>query len=368
MTFVPPPYPYFGGKRRALDLIWSLLGPVDSFTDPFGGSCVVPLNAPHALKRVVVGDINGLIVNAWRAMAADPDAVAAAADWPTFHLDLLARDHVLRREAPALPGKLEADPRFFDAELAGWWLWSVSNSIDMGASLSGVGRAPNVSIPSLGSRRGVRVGSGSSIPRVLDHPAGQGVTAQRRDPGGRRPPVDAGAQRVQGVNANHAGLVEAFDPDDHGARLRPWMREIQRRVHGWYVLCRSWERILGSASMLGIPPPTSTITGLLLDPPYDAGEGRSEVYAHDDLAIASQVRQWLRTPDPKTGVEPWANPRLRIVVCGFDGDFDDAELPGARKIAWKSTAGMAGTGGPNPARKQEMLWASPSCLGQERLL
>lgn len=85
------PFPWFGGKSKAAPLVWRLLGDVEHYCEPFAGSLAVLLNRPHPCNRPyhseTVNDIDGFIVNAWRAIAADPDGVAEAASWPVTEAD-----------------------------------------------------------------------------------------------------------------------------------------------------------------------------------------------------------------------------------------------------------------------------------------
>ena len=37
------PFPWFGGKRRAADLVWPRLGDVSTYNEPFAGSLAVLL-------------------------------------------------------------------------------------------------------------------------------------------------------------------------------------------------------------------------------------------------------------------------------------------------------------------------------------
>ncbi|TAL28990.1 MAG: hypothetical protein EPN98_21345 [Phenylobacterium sp.] len=94
-------------------------------------------------------------------------------------------------------------------------------------------------------------------------------------------------------------------------------------------------------------------TGIFLDPPYDEGEID---YAAGGRGIASEVSAWCR--------ENGADPRLRIALCGFEGDHD---LPGWRVHAWKAHGGYSSqrSGDPNGNPHRERIWFSPACLGGE---
>src|SRR5690606_15823004 len=60
--------------------------------------------------------------NFWRAVSWAPDEVAHYADWPVNEADLEARHAWLVQRAERLRWSLE-DPDFFDAKIAGWWVW-----------------------------------------------------------------------------------------------------------------------------------------------------------------------------------------------------------------------------------------------------
>jgi site-specific DNA-adenine methylase len=87
------PFPWFGGKRRVADVVWSAFGDVDNYVEPFAGSLAVLLERPasHARKAETVNDADRFLVNFWRALAADPESVAFHADWPVNEADLEAR-------------------------------------------------------------------------------------------------------------------------------------------------------------------------------------------------------------------------------------------------------------------------------------
>lgn len=40
------PFPWFGGKSRAADLVWSRFGDVQNYVEPFAGSLAVLLARP----------------------------------------------------------------------------------------------------------------------------------------------------------------------------------------------------------------------------------------------------------------------------------------------------------------------------------
>ena len=126
MTLVPP-FPYFGGKRRVADIVWQALGDVATYCEPFAGGAAVLLGRPAWHRRgewhEVLNDIDGHVTNAWRAIQADPDGVWRYCNRPHSEHDLTAWRAELSRRYGSLVEQLEADPRWYDVEAAGVWVW-----------------------------------------------------------------------------------------------------------------------------------------------------------------------------------------------------------------------------------------------------
>lgn len=74
-----PLFPYFGGKSSIADVIWKHLGDVGSYVEPFFGSGAVIAARPHRVTpsthAELVNDLNGWLVNSWRSVQKDPEAV-----------------------------------------------------------------------------------------------------------------------------------------------------------------------------------------------------------------------------------------------------------------------------------------------------
>ena len=126
------PFPYYGGKSRWIDTVWQRLGKVGVFAEPCCGTAVMMLNNPEPAPREVICDLNAYICNFYRALRADPDAVAYWADWPTNHHDLTARHRWLLAQGPELSERMTADPDDYDCKIAGWWVWGQSSWIGHG--------------------------------------------------------------------------------------------------------------------------------------------------------------------------------------------------------------------------------------------
>ena len=86
---------------------------------------------PFAGRRIeTLNDLDGWLVNAWRAIRRDPGAVADAAYGPIAEIDYHARLAWLQeRRGPDLVSWLEGDPENHDAKAAGWWLYVMACGI-----------------------------------------------------------------------------------------------------------------------------------------------------------------------------------------------------------------------------------------------
>jgi len=123
-----------GGKSRAADVVWRGLGPdVVNFVEPFAGSIAVLLGRPGGAGKIeTVNDLSGAICNFWRAVKSNPDAVAEWCDDPVSELDLHARHAWLVVRLDEMAEQLRADPEYFDAKVAGWWVWGICQWIGTG--------------------------------------------------------------------------------------------------------------------------------------------------------------------------------------------------------------------------------------------
>ncbi len=91
MEGLQAPFPYFGGKSRVALEVWRRFGDPKNYIEPFCGSCAVLLARPSEPKIETVNDMDGLLTNFWRAVRAEPDAVADLMNWPVNEIDLEAR-------------------------------------------------------------------------------------------------------------------------------------------------------------------------------------------------------------------------------------------------------------------------------------
>ncbi len=170
------PFPWFGGKSAAAHLVWQALGDVGNYIEPFAGSLAVLLNRPHPARVVTVNDLDGYLVNFWRAVQAAPEEVAKWADWPVSELDLTARHAWLVNTGRERISALQSDPDFYDAKVAGWWVWGLCSWIGSGWC---AGNGPWRLVDGVLTKVG-KGNAGRGINRQLPHlgDAGQGIHRQ----------------------------------------------------------------------------------------------------------------------------------------------------------------------------------------------
>ena len=310
------PFPYFGGKSRAAPLVWSRFGNVDNYVEPFCGSAAMLLGAPKSKRVETINDADGFVANFWRAVSFDPDAVARHADWPVVEADLEARHAWLVQRSERLRWQLE-DPDFFDAKIAGWWVWGACAWI--GSGWCG-GQGPHITT-------GARIFDRRQLPHLS---AGQGINRQLPHVG------NAG----RGINRKlpHAGNA------GRGQFIREWMRDLSERLRDVRVANGDWSRVLSSSVTT-----RHGVTAVFLDPPYVKG---AMDYAAGGVGtdLSAQVREWCAANGN--------DPKFRIALCGH---ADEHEIDGWTAEVWKAGGGYAKSEEATANRKSETIWFSPHC-------
>lgn len=130
---VRAPFPWFGGKRRVAPVVWRAFGAdCPNYVEPFAGSLAVLLGRPGGAGKIeTVNDRDRYLANFWRAVTADPHAVASYADWPVNEADLHARHKWLVNQHE-FRERMHTDPEYFDVKIAGWWVWGICQWIGGG--------------------------------------------------------------------------------------------------------------------------------------------------------------------------------------------------------------------------------------------
>lgn len=319
------PFPWFGGKSRVADLVWQRFGDVPNYIEPFAGSLAVLLGRPHEPHTETVNDIDGYLCNFWRAAKHDPEQVAHYADWPVNENDLHARHIWLVNQKQDFVPRIEGDPEFYDAKIAGWWVWGISAWIGGGwCDGQGPWRVVDGKLDRGGAGRGVK----RSRPQLGN--AGNGVHRKR-------------------PQLSHAGNGVHRKPDRAGA-LSDWMRKLAHRLRRVRVVCGDWSRVSGHSVTTN-----HGLTAVFLDPPYSAEAGRdNNIYTHEDLTVAHAVREWA--------IDNGDNADFRIALCGYDNEH---AMPHKWEcVAWKAHGGLGNQkhGGRSDNHARERIWFSPHCL------
>ena len=335
------PFPYFGGKTGAIEQVWAAIGSVQNYVEPFAGSAAMLLGAPDDDRIETINDADGFVANFWRAVAHDPEGVAHAADWPVNEVDLFARHSWLVRQQPELMRQLEASPKYYCSEMAGWWCWGLCAWIGSGWC-SGMGPWVHT------GERIERLSDGAGINRQLPHlgNAGQGVNRKLPHLG------DAG----KGINRQLPHLGDAgkginrVTAGDRSSFIHDWMQALSARLRDVRVCCGDWERVVKDSVTH-----RNGLTGVFLDPPYTKGAMN---YAAGGVGgdLANDVQAWCAVNG--------ANDKLRIVLCGHSGEHDDLLALGWHHREWQSKCGggYSKTKSAQTNAASETLWCSPACV------
>ena len=285
------------------DLVWARFGDTPNYIELFFGSGAVMLARPHAAKTETVNDANAFLSNFWRALQADPDAVARYADWPVNECDLFARHQWLVTTGAGIVEQIKADPEWFDAKIAGFWVWGACAWIGSGwcAGQSSWGA------------------DSASVSNQIPHLRSVGM----------------------GVHQKSVATAGLYD----------YLHELSERLRRVRVCCGDWSRIMGPSVTV-----VHGMTAVFLDPPYSESE-RAEVYATETPGVAVDVRDWC--------LANGNDPLLRTALCGYAGEGHDLlEAAGWECVAWKASGGYGNIGKGRGAdnAKRERIWFSPNCL------
>lgn len=334
---IKPPFPWFGGKSSVAPVVWRRLGDVRNYVEPFAGSLAVLLNRPHPPGIETVNDLDCYLSNFWRAVQHDHEQVAKWADYPVNEADLHARHNWLLDQKD-FRRRMHAEPDFFDAKIAGWWVWGLCMWIGSGWCNSRLydggewQQRPRLSGKGMGVHR-----PSQKLPHLGN--SGRGV---------HRP-----KQQRPHLSGKGLGVHRSSGRDD----LYEYMELLTSRLRHVRVCCGDWSRVCG-------PTPTIHlgVTGVFLDPPYTEAAGRdNNIYSVDSTSVGYAVRDWA--------VERGGDKRIRIALCGYEGEYempDDWDC-----VAWKARGGYGSQGNGKATRgrdnsHKERIWFSPHCVADSR--
>lgn len=387
------------------DIVWDRFGDVATYNEPFAGSLAVLLERPHPPNIETVNDRDAYISNFWRALQHDPDQVSFYADWPVNEADLHARHKWLVAYEPA---KVKEDPDYYDAKIAGWWVWGQFLWIGSGwcqqPEWTGRANAGRAARGILTEQYG-RAGKGyeqnrrphlstpqGAIAKVGEDPSNQAKRPKLRGRGedgipvasalGKKPKMDRQRNGVEagtnrrwqgggqgGGSGVHAPCFWNQPPDmsgDAGASgrgihgtgfeaktggLYEYMRALATRLRRVRVCCGDFERVL-------TPSVTTYIgtTAVFLDPPYDP-EMRERCYSQDcdeEKKLSERAREWA--------LANGTNPDMRIALCGYEEEHATHMPKDWECFAWKAHGGYSRSVRGVANRNRERIWFSPHCL------
>jgi hypothetical protein len=288
-----------------------------------------------------VNDLDCYLANFWRAVQADPGSVAMWADEPVNEADLHAR-HLWLVCQEGFRDRMLTDPDYYDAKIAGWWVWGISAWIGRGwcsmPNWSGRinGKYSGRGIHAKGANRGSSVKAVSRKLPNMTSGSGKGVGIVRQLP-------DLGGDSGAAGRGIHASGIE-----EQERIIIEWMETLAARLRNVRVCCGDWNRVLGKS-----PTECIGITGVLLDPPSGTDAKRSKkMYREDDLEVSKHVREWA--------LENGDNPRYRIALCGYEGEHKMPET--WQVVAWKANGGLGNAGQGRGRENAERIWFSPHCL------
>lgn len=314
MTILKAPFPYFGGKARIADTVWAAMGQPSHYIEPFFGSGAVLLRRPEWKPNMTetVNDKDGFIANVWRSIQFSPDETAKWCDWPVNHADLNARRKELITNERRLLEGLEADAKWHDPVMAGYWIWAASCWIGGGLT------RPNA-MPHL-SNNGMGVHAVGQRPHLSD--AGMGVHAKGQLP-----------------------------------HIYEWFARLSERLRGVRVVCGDWTRVCG-----GDWQDKMGHVGMFFDPPYGVEDRDTSIYHHDSTTVAADVMAWC--------AERGERKSYRIVIAGYE-EYEELLGIGWRVESWKANGGYANESRSGVANKnchRERLYFSPHCVNRSPML
>ena len=256
-------FPYFGGKSGAAEAVWAHLGAPDLYIEPFAGSLAVLLQRPSEPKVEVAVDLDGLLLNFWRAIRGNWIAVERHLGGPVSEVDIDAKHRRLLELRGALTLRLRDDPFYFDAMLAAWWWQGISSWLG-----SGYGYRPSRQRP--------------HIDRSL-----KGAWATRMSD-----------DRIAAVSARLSNVILLA-----GDWTDAWSRSCREAI------VQRWK-------------PADRNVGVFLDPPYvrASRNGRAKGLYAEDKSLNAQVTAWCLNErhDAKVVVAGYEHEYPALVEAGWE--------------------------------------------------
>lgn len=285
--------------------------------------------------------------------------------------DLHARHIWLVNRKDSLAERLQSDPEWYDAKVAGWWLWGICIWIGGGwCSGDGAWQLNDTGIlVKTNEKGGVRrkmphvASSGTGINRQLPHLGDKGRGVNRELPPDNQHPTGINRQLPHLMNTGRGinrvrphlgndgtGINRLTDIATQGDYIRSQLTLLRQRLRRVRVCCGDWERVCGPSVTF-----KHGLCGVFLDPPYaDTANRDPNLYAVDSLDVAHRVRKWA--------IANGDNPLMRIALAGYEGEH---EMPESWSCwAWKAQGGYGSQrkDKTNENAGRERIWFSPHCV------
>lgn len=355
-----PPAPWFGGKRKVATEVWKRFGKLTAYCSPFVGLGAVELACPpdQIPAYETINDLNGYIVNFYRAVQRFPRHVAYYANNPTSHADLVARHrwlvgtnwpqphldipqdyeteslrsayiagyyHTYKSPYDNFRFRIYNDPDFCDPKIAGWWVWGQSSWIGGGWCF----------LPYKENR--------GDLDGVLQ------VSPEKPDIPGHVPGVKNQRPQLGHHNGIHTHRKNKTITD--------YIEALSERFRMTRILAGDWVQAIKNSPTIDTAP--NGMIGVFLDPPYGVSDRDNRLYAAESLTVAQDCLDWAKQHD--------TDRRFRIALCGYDGEHNELEERGWSVYAWDANGGMERRGGKGKGTlnaTRERIWFSPYCINE----
>lgn len=384
------PFVWFGGKSKVAPIVWSRLGNVTNYIEPFFGSGAVLLARPHPPKietindpccivpnfyrstdpvignpaavAEAINDADPYVINFWRALQQEPESLANECNYPVSEPDLHARHRwlVMSEEACDFRQKMKANPLYYDVRFAAWWCWGLSCWIGGGwCTTDGVDWEGRFGFTfGKGGSQGINVkGQDNRKPRI-DGGKGQyghGIHAKGDELSFGKRPINGGGSNQYGSGIHAKGdLDDGADVCEQRLQwLLKWFCSLRDRLRMVRICCGNWDKVCSSTSMTtGLGS-----TGIFFDPPYSEEAGRDmNTYSVDDGKVAIEVRKYC--------LERGSDKNMRIALCGYQGEgHEELEKHGWECYSWEAHGGYGNRSDKGKSNKiRERIWFSPHCV------
>jgi DNA adenine methylase len=332
-----PPFTYFGRKYKVADQVWELFGTTPKmYVEPFFGSGAVLLKRPNELNDIItrINDLDGLVVNFWRALKADPQSIAEWGTRPVSEADQHACHITCTNQRHEIVSKLCGDPEWYDLKLAQYWVYGINTWVG-GGWCSGDGPW--------------NVNEYGEMAKTCD-----GVRAQKTDAGARGI-LSNGGVRAKKTDAGARGILSNTTTEETPnqyigklARNIEWLGKLSHQLMRTTICNGSWERVL-TESYLDYGKKEVAI---FLDPPYDPQltSRKEKIYGSvSDIknTISSDVREWCKNVKHEN---------YKVILCGYDCEHDELLDIGWTKLPWTKKASLGMKCKEN--QKTEYLWVN----------